>query len=178
VPPTSIARLMSCILLLHGITAHLITAAVETSHLFLYGGRITIVRDGGLPTYASGTPIAETIFGASPFLATMSGSLNVSLHDSTVESLTNKSLRIVLSLDTALALVDSVRAPGFSFSPLFLFSGSQGPTALSVFCLSSSLVFMTDAFRSWIQCMRYRVWGAHVGQRAATCCLSPSVRAS
>jgi hypothetical protein len=121
--------------MLYGIATQFIAALAGSSHLFPFGGRITIVRDGGLPTYAAGTPIADTIIGANAFVSTLSGGLNVSLHDSTVVSLTNTSLRIRLSLNTALTLVDSIRAPGFSFSPLFLYSGSQESDALSVYCL-------------------------------------------
>ena len=106
----------------------------NTSSLFLHGGKLTVRLTVGVPTYVN-APIATTFLWPVT-LRNARGDLQLtSLNESTVQTLSNKSVAILLSNKEYLALVNQMHSGLFSYSAITMYFGSeQRPLAVDTYC--------------------------------------------
>ena len=118
-------------------TQHTIASLHNTSSIYLYAVTITMNFTVAMPQYAAGTPINATILHPLNLHTTRIEDLNVNLTQSTVESVSNTSMKVTLSLsEYKLITSATIYNPSFLFTPFVIeYGAAQLIEPCSVHCL-------------------------------------------
>ena len=125
-------------------TQHTVASLHNTSSIYLYALKITMNFTVNVPTYTTGTPINETFLHPLNLHTTQIADLNINLTESTVQSVSDTSIVITMSLaEYEQMAFSTIYNADFVFTPFLI---QYGPKSIvepcSVYCLLW-ITFMT-----------------------------------
>ena len=122
-------------------TQHTIASLHNTSSIYLYALTITMNFTVNVPVYSVLTPINSTFLSPLSLRTTQVQDLNIVLTHSTVQSVSNTSIKVTLSLSEYAFITTTVYNRSFLFTPFLIEYGEERMLEpCSVYCLLPHVV--------------------------------------